>query len=709
MPPIDDRTKRFDLELPAQPNTLKNDVERLRKSFSTLAEKAAEIDPATNLLLEDHLPKDIPRLGADKTIDPKYVNPKAVAVLDAQGKIAYDAVPDDAKMNIFDAPTEIMMLDLAATIGDVCNITTPPYRQYLLVKTNPKNRDSWREIPQQAINTINGNEIPKDGAVVVANLENVDATTGKGTNSNITNLTGLEGGPLVLGGKGTQGYEAVTYDQLVGAMGTSGGASMTGVMNNFIGAVEWFNGDRAALPSGYIAADGQLFSRTDPKVSDLWTAVSKGMFVNIDDVSWLNAAGIKSLHRSKYSTGDGSTTFRVPDLNGMQPDSLNRVFLCGSNGKSTDWAVDAPVGIVVPQSAPNITGSTAPIYWEGNAAARSSGAFVGSAGLMNIERSGTQMVMGQASVDFDASKSSNTYGRLGGVLAPNHAGGIWIIRASGAFQAANTEFGVYNSLTTATLPAIGTQLEGGKVKSSLGLDGIDSTHEQCACSLQVLKTMGGTTSIGRLAVYSKGDSAANPDRLSFFNFTSDGRMMTPGMIQCVGTLELTGNTYPSILFNGVNGKRLGSIYGENAGDVTIASGGDAPKYFIHGVDGKLTVPNTITGGGRLDVQEDITTRGLVYSNGTPLSSDRDLKENIQPITDAITKLSAISGYTYNFKDGGAESAGVIAQELKDVLPNVVKPNKEGHLTVEYSGVVALLVEAVKTLSARVAELEAKTK
>lgn len=89
------------------------------------------------------------------------------------------------------------------------------------------------------------------------------------------------------------------------------------------------------------------------------------------------------------------------------------------------------------------------------------------------------------------------------------------------------------------------------------------------------------------------------------------------------------------------------------------------------------------------------------------TSDINLKENIELLTDPLGKLSAISGYSYNFKDTGNASYGVIAQEVEKVLPDAVSTNAVGTKSVNYNSIVALLVETIKEQEKRIAALEAK--
>jgi len=81
-------------------------------------------------------------------------------------------------------------------------------------------------------------------------------------------------------------------------------------------------------------------------------------------------------------------------------------------------------------------------------------------------------------------------------------------------------------------------------------------------------------------------------------------------------------------------------------------------------------------------------------------SDIKLKDNIEVITDALSKVEALSGCTYNRNDMDDEKqAGLIAQEIQAVLPEAVR-DVDGTLTVNYNSVIALLVEAVKELGGK---------
>ena len=91
-------------------------------------------------------------------------------------------------------------------------------------------------------------------------------------------------------------------------------------------------------------------------------------------------------------------------------------------------------------------------------------------------------------------------------------------------------------------------------------------------------------------------------------------------------------------------------------------------------------------------------------------SDRRVKGDLEVIPDAMAKVEQISGYTYVRTDvdtGGRRQAGFIAQEVEAVLPEVVATDEQGFKSVAYGNVSALLVQAIKELSAKIDEISVK--
>ncbi len=89
-------------------------------------------------------------------------------------------------------------------------------------------------------------------------------------------------------------------------------------------------------------------------------------------------------------------------------------------------------------------------------------------------------------------------------------------------------------------------------------------------------------------------------------------------------------------------------------------------------------------------------------------SDMRLKKNIRPINNGLDKILSLHGYNYNWidinKDNGLQ-AGVLAQEVQEVLPELVREDKNGVLSVNYSGIIPVLIEAIREQQKRIIQLE----
>jgi hypothetical protein len=144
----------------------------------------------------------------------------------------------------------------------------------------------------------------------------------------------------------------------------------------------------------------------------------------------------------------------------------------------------------------------------------------------------------------------------------------------------------------------------------------------------------------------------------------------------------------------------------NGNDFIVSSGG--MDYFKIQSDNRVLIQNRLgdskfkfeTGTGNFIATGDITAFGS--------ASDKSLKENIEPIENALEKVDAINGYTFNYIDAPEKGRvpGVIAQELEQVLPEAIYETEDGKKAVRYDNTVALLVEAIKELKQQVEELKA---
>lgn len=105
--------------------------------------------------------------------------------------------------------------------------------------------------------------------------------------------------------------------------------------------------------------------------------------------------------------------------------------------------------------------------------------------------------------------------------------------------------------------------------------------------------------------------------------------------------------------------------------------------------------------------------GTIVANGTALTSDIRVKTDLQPISDALDKVSRLRGFTYLRTDIADENRhmSLIAQDVQAVAPEAVLElgGPDNILAVKGQGVEALLVEAIKELRAEVERLKAEQK
>lgn len=116
----------------------------------------------------------------------------------------------------------------------------------------------------------------------------------------------------------------------------------------------------------------------------------------------------------------------------------------------------------------------------------------------------------------------------------------------------------------------------------------------------------------------------------------------------------------------------------------------------------LTFTNTVSGNVS---SVNVSTSALTFvpSTGTLSAtvfnslSDSTLKDNVLPINNALDVINNLSGVGFNWKESGQHSFGVLAQDMEKVLPDLVG-NINNLKTVNYDGIIAFLIEAIKELN-----------
>ena len=114
------------------------------------------------------------------------------------------------------------------------------------------------------------------------------------------------------------------------------------------------------------------------------------------------------------------------------------------------------------------------------------------------------------------------------------------------------------------------------------------------------------------------------------------------------------------------------------------------------------------GLGNLSNNGNNLSGNFVATGNVTAFSDERLKENVQTIEGALDKVAQMRGVTYNYKselNDGQRGTGVIAQEIQQVMPEVVEEGE--YLSVAYGNLVGVLIEAVKELKAELEQCKCK--
>jgi len=152
-------------------------------------------------------------------------------------------------------------------------------------------------------------------------------------------------------------------------------------------------------------------------------------------------------------------------------------------------------------------------------------------------------------------------------------------------------------------------------------------------------------------------------------------------------------------FEGYNGTQWDSIGGGSEIQNDTSSTSDFYPTLADATTGDLEV--AYVSDTKLFYQPSTGTLNATEFNSL---SDVSVKTNVNEITSGLDVINAIAGVEFDWKDNGNHSAGVIAQELEKVLPHLVSTSSEGMKSVNYAGLTAYLLSAVKELSSKVGKV-----
>ena len=214
------------------------------------------------------------------------------------------------------------------------------------------------------------------------------------------------------------------------------------------------------------------------------------------------------------------------------------------------------------------------------------------------------------------------------------------------------------------------------------------------------------------------------DNSSNGTLTASGSLSVNNNIDLGGELNLTGASDKYVDFYTNDGVTNYTVYLRLVNDanttfhngITMARSGavtlfhnDSPKLATSSVGITVTgaVSASTISATSLSVSEISATNanfvGVITATDFNSLSDINLKTNVRPIGDPLSKVLQIRGVNFEWKEGNRSSAGVIAQEIESVLPELVCGDKTK--VVNYNGLIGVLIEAVKEQQKQIDELK----
>ncbi len=267
---------------------------------------------------------------------------------------------------------------------------------------------------------------------------------------------------------------------------------------------------------------------------------------------------------------------------------------------------------------------------------------------------------------------------------------------------ANTDFEIYGEAQSSNTMDLVFESDGSVERMRLKADG-DLQISRYLEHLGDTNSYLGWSAADDFRIYTGGrellrlDEGTDPDVL---NFMSTNFSMSTG-----GELKLLNNGGAKIIFsgNGANPTSTeASIYDQSGVGLTLS----AHNVSIRNYDGTNMIESARF------VHDKLTCAGDVIGYGSP--SDVRLKENIKPIESALDKVSKLQGVTFDWKKSDSildikKDVGFIAQDVQKVVPELVRENSDGMLSMRHQGITPILLEAIKELKAEIEDLKKKIK
>lgn len=282
-----------------------------------------------------------------------------------------------------------------------------------------------------------------------------------------------------------------------------------------------------------------------------------------------------------------------------------------------------------------------------------------------------------------------------GVLFPVLAAGDWfpvtVLDSTGAFEIMRCTARSGDTLTV-TRAQEGTAAKafnaGARVEHRVTSDAL------AAVKTEAIATAVATSAIGFTPVQQGGGAGQATNKI-YIGWSGSGIKAQVDAVD-YGTLWSTYNFNPGSYMPLTGANFTGNFGIYNTSPTVMFYDTDWGPRQLHCNSGLI---GFLTSGGGWGVYSD-DAGNLIASGNVAAYSDAKHKADIKPVAGALALVERLRGVRYTDKRTGQARVGVIAQEVQEVLPEVVGEGPDG-LHVDYGNIVGPLIEAVKELAAEV--------
>ena len=626
--------------------------------------------------------------------------------LDANGNVVLgDASSDTLTVNADLASDLIPSADNSHDLGDGSN----RYAQAHIVALHADTLGQALDANSQNITNVNTFEVDGgatfNGAVTLGDAA-ADVTTVTGQLTASIGALFVDDKPVYFG---TQHDSAIKYDEASSnklvISGSLAGIGLVGSVDPMFGSTYDIGNSTRSFKDLYIDSMGKNWTNAGRTVADMGSVTT--IDINggtVDNISSLTAAGNLDIgahdFRAATLTADGLTATRVvfAGANGVLSDDSDLTF-SGDTLTATKIGAFEAAGAInfasqamtnVDINSGNIDGT---VIGAASVAAGSFAAVVGTtgtySGVLKTDDTTEATTTTDGSLQTDGGLSVAKSAVIGDDLDLLSDSAIINIGSSSKFtltdQAANN----------CVMASSGHRLAFGNAGEYISGDGTDLLIVSSAD----VKVTGdlipsaddtydlGTTTAAWQDLHLEGDVL----------FTDAGKVST-----AAGTLTLqAAGSNDDIAFTGNDGGSAITALTldmSEAGAATFNAGVVCTTVAVAGASVSGDIALALPSG------KDAKARAFITY------SERSLKTNIEPMTNALQTITKMQGYSYDLKDGGKHEVGFMADEMAKVVPEVVQFHDDGTAAgLDYGRLTSILVEAVKSQQVQIEELKSQLK